>query len=150
MSIIESLIKGLMDHDDKKAYECLKELEEESRSTSKVYPFFDTFIKMLSSDNSYIRTRGLVLIAVNAKWDSNNKIDEIIDKYLKYTTDEKPITARQCIKLLPTIVRYKPNLKNHIENTLHYIDLSKYKENMQALIIKDIQKALDDIYRIEE
>lgn len=142
---IEDLIIGLKDHDDKKAYECLKKLEEKSSHFPIVYTFFDTFVEMLDSDNSYIRTRGLLLIAVNAKWDVDNKIDEIIDKYLKCTTDEKPITARQCIKLLPAIVKYKPNLKNHIENTLHYIDLSKYKENMQALIMKDIQKALDDI-----
>ena len=62
------------------------------------------------SDNSYIRTRGLLLIAVNAKWDAGNKIDEIIDKYLKCTTDEKPITARRCIKLLPAIVKYRQRL----------------------------------------
>ena len=33
--------------------------------------------EMLDSDNPYIRTRGLLLISANAKWDSDNKIDEI-------------------------------------------------------------------------
>ena len=33
---------------------------------------------MLDSDNSYIRTRGLVLLACHAKWDVDYKIDELI------------------------------------------------------------------------
>ena len=100
---------------------------------------------MLDSKNSYIRTRAILLIAANAKWDIDNKIDEIIGRYLKCITDEKPITARQCIKVLPIIAKYKPDLKNDIENALRNINLLKYKENMQALITKDIQRALVDI-----
>lgn len=145
VSNIQDLINGLMNHDDKKAYNCLKQLKERCSYSSEVYSFFDTFAEMLNSDNSYIRTRGLLLIAANAKWDVNNKIDEIIDKYLKCVTDEKPITARQCIKVLPVIAKHKPYLRKDIENVLRYINLSKHKESMQALIIKDIQKTLDDM-----
>ncbi len=47
------------------------------------------------------------MIAYNAKWDKDNKIDEIIDKYLKHIQDVKSITARQCIKLLPMIAKRK-------------------------------------------
>lgn len=53
----------------------------------------------MDSDNSYIRTRGLTLIAYNAKWDEDNKIDKIIDEYLKRIEDVEPITARQCIRI---------------------------------------------------
>ncbi len=60
------------------------------------------------------RTRRLTLIAYNAKWDKDNKIDEIIDEYLKHIEDVKPITARQCIKLLPMIAKNKPELKEDI------------------------------------
>lgn len=77
------------------AYKALKILQKESEHTDHVYPFLDT---MLDSSQSYIRTRALILIACNAKWDRENKIDKIIDQYLDYITDEKPITARQCIK----------------------------------------------------
>lgn len=44
---MEDLINGLMDQDDKKAYECLKKLEEISNQSSKVYRFFDAFVEML-------------------------------------------------------------------------------------------------------
>lgn len=69
----------------------------------------DRLNDMLDNDNSYIRTRGLILLAYNAKWDKDYKMNEIIDKYLKHITDVKPITARQCIELLPIIARYKRN-----------------------------------------
>lgn len=143
MSNIQDLINGLTDHDDKKAYECLRKLEERSCQSSIVYPFFDTFVEMLDSDNSYVRTRAFLLITANAKWDIDNRIDEIIQRFLECSTDDKPTTARQCIKVLPTIAKYKPHLKRDIENSLRHINLSKYKESMQTLIIKDIQKVLE-------
>lgn len=67
MSNIEDLINGLMNLDDRKAYACLKKLEERSNQSPIVYPFFNAFAEMLESDNSYIRTRGILLIAANAK-----------------------------------------------------------------------------------
>ena len=103
---------------------------------------------MLDSDNSYIRTRGLTLLAYNAKWDEDYKIDEIIDKHLKHITDVKPITARQCIKLLPVIVKYKPELKNDILYALYKANVSVYDDSMQPLVYKDIQKVLKEIQKL--
>ncbi len=95
-----------------------------------------------------IRTRGLTLIAYNARWDRDNKIDEIIDGYLKHITDVKPITARQCIKLLPMIAKDKPELRNDICSALERADISFYDDSMQPLVYKDIQKALKEIQKL--
>lgn len=129
------------------AYKALKILQEESEHTDQVYPFLDIMIDMLDSSQSYIRTRALILIACNAKWDRENKIDKIIDQYLDHITDEKPITVRQCIKQLPMLARYKPELKETILFALHSADVDRYDESMQALIIKDIQKAVKEIQK---
>lgn len=120
-------------------------LQKESEERNCVYPYMHRLSDMLDSENSYIRTRGLTLLAYNAKWDKDNKIDEIIDKYLKHITDIKPITARQCIKLLPIIAEYKPELKNDILSALHKANISIYGDSMQSLVHKDIQKALNEI-----
>lgn len=72
----------------------------------------------------------------------------MIDKYLKHITDVKPITARQCIKLLPTIAKYKPELKNEILSALNKADICIYDDSMQPLVYKDIQKALKEIQRL--
>lgn len=138
----------LFDKNNKMAYKALQELQKECGETDKVYLYMDRLSDMLDSDNSYIRTRGLTLIAYNAKWDKDCKIDEVIDKYLKHITDVKPITARQCIKLLPMIAKDKPELRNDICSALQRADISFYDDSMQPLVYKDIQKTLKDIQKL--
>ena len=145
MSNIQKLVDGLKDKNDKYAYQCLKQLESESINSDAVYAYFDIFAAMLDDANSYIRTRGILLIAANANWDKDYKIDEIIDSYLKHIMDDKPITARQTVKALPTIAKYKPDLINDIANALRKANPQIYKSSMQSLVYKDIQEALKEI-----
>ncbi len=135
----------LFNKNNKVAYRALQKLQKESVETNCVYPYMDKLSDMLDSDNSYIRTRGLTLLAYNVKWDKDYKIDEIIDKYLRHITDVKPITARQCIKLLPIIAKYKSELRNDIVFALHKANICIYDDSMQPLVRKDIQKALKEI-----
>ena len=79
MDDITRLVNGLFDKNHNIAYKHFKELESASGQDNRAYRFFDIFADMLDSDNAYIRTRGLFLISANAKWDEDNKIDEIID-----------------------------------------------------------------------
>lgn len=137
----------LFDKNNKAAYKALLDLQKESEETNSVYPYMDRLSDMLDSDNSYICTRGLTLIAYNAKWDKDYKIDGIIDQYLQHITDVKPITARQCIKLLPLVARYKPELKNEIISALHKANICIYGDSMQPLVYKDIQQALKELQK---
>lgn len=148
MTDLKKLVDGLVDKDNKQAYECLKLLEQASLKSAEVYPFFDQFVDMLDDSNSYIRTRGIILIAANAKWDIDFKLDEIIDLLLRHIADDKPIMARQCIKILPSVVKYKPDLKADIEKALNLASPSRYKDSMQSLVSKDIQQALQEIQRL--
>lgn len=116
-----------------------------SEQSNKVYKYFDVFVNMLHNSNSYIRMRGFLLISVNAKWDEDYRIDEIIDEYLKCIRDVKPIIVRQCIKTLPTLAGHKPELKDEIINALHRIDVSIYADSMQSLVYKDIRESLAKI-----
>lgn len=147
MNIAETF-ELLFDKNNKVAYKALQELQKESEKTDHVYPYMDRLSDMLDSGNSYIRTRGLILIAYNAKWDKDYKIDEVIDDYLKHITDVKPITARQCIRLLPVIAENKLELKNDILSALQKADISFYDDSMQPLVYKDIQKALKKIQKL--
>lgn len=145
---IEETFELLFDKNNNTAYKALQELQKESGKTDCIYSYMDRLSDMLDSDNSYIRTRGLTLLAYNAKWDKDCKIDEIIDKYLKHITDVRPITARQCIKLLPIVARHKPELKSDIVSALHKANISIYDDSMQPLVYKDIQKALKEIQKL--
>ena len=145
---IEETFALIFDKNNNIAYKALQELQKESDESDKVYCYMDKLADMINSDNSYIRTRGLTLIAYNAKWDNDNKIDEIIDEYLKHIEDVKPITARQCIKLLPMIAKNKPELKDDIVFALQRADISIYAESMRSLVYKDIQNSLAEIEKL--
>ena len=120
----------------------------ECEESDRVYCYMNKLADMIDNDNSYIRTRGLTLIACNAKWDKDDKIHEIIDEYLKHIEDVKPITAGQCIKLLPMIAKNKPELKCDIVSSLQKADISIYADSMQSLVYKDIQSSLAEIEKL--
>lgn len=145
---IEETFELLFDKNNNVAYKALQKLQKESEETDCVYPYIDRLSDMLESDNSYIRIRGMTLLAYNAKWDKEHKIDEVIDKYLKHITDVKPVTARQCIKLLPIVAKYKPELKSDILSALHKANISVYNDSMRPLVYKDIQRALKEIQKL--
>ena len=138
----EELLELLVSRNNSQAYQALKVLEEMSAESDCLYPYMDTLIAMTSSDNSYVRTRGLALIAHNAKWDVGGKIDGIIDGYLEHVTDEKPICARQCIKLLPLLAEAKPALVPKIVSALRDANVARYPDSMRPLVQKDIRNSL--------
>ena len=141
---MEELIQDLYNSDNKIAYNALNILVKLSEKNNTVYKYFDTFAEMLDNANSYIRTRGIILISNNVKWD-NNKIIEIIDKFLLHIEDTKPITSRQCIKSLDKIIKYKKELIPLIKKKLLEINYLQYNSNMQSLISKDVEKILNII-----
>ena len=142
---IDRQIELLCSKNNDEAYQALKTLEEASEQTERVYPYMNRFVEMMDHANSYVRSRGLLLIASNAKWDVDFKIDEVFDDYLKHVTDAKPITARQCIKSLPTFALHKPYLVEDIVIALEKADVSAYPDSMRSLIDQDIRKALSEL-----
>lgn len=147
---ISETFEMLFDNNNSTAYKALKELQSESEANDRVYPYFDRMTEMLDSENSYIRTRGLTLIAYNVRWDKAHKIDRAIDRYLEHINDEKPITARQCIKLLPVIAGSRPELIDVILSALSRADISAYESTMRPLIEKDIRNAAGKIEKYKK
>lgn len=148
MERIEELVEGLRDRDHNRAYGCLKALLARSERDSGVYLYFSVFAEMLEDPNALVRNRAIALIAANAKWDEDNRLDEIIHRYLTHVMDPKPVTARQCIQSLPTIARYKPELKEDIVAALRRADPARYPDSMGPLVTKDMQNSLRDLERL--
>lgn len=145
---MDEQIALLYEKDANKAYQAMLILKKYSQDTDILYPYMDQFISMLQSKHSYVRTRGLVLVAANTKWDTKHKVEAIIDDYKKYIVDNKPITARKCIQTLPIIVKAKPKLKQKVLHMLQTADMTKYANTMQPLLKKDIYKAVQDIEKM--
>ena len=142
---MQELIEKLTSNDDKYACAIADRIISESQNNSKWYEYFDDFASLINHPKSLVRNRVLYIIAANAQWDYENRFDVILSEYLSHITDEKPITARQCIKALVQVGKAKPQYIPIIINHLHSADLSKYKDSMRPLIEKDIaetEKAL--------
>ena len=146
------LVAALTVKPQKAAHGAFQALMERSLASDEAYPYFDSFLQMMGSGNSYVRNRGLMLAARNARWDREGKLDRAIDAYLAHIGDEKPITARQCIQALPDILPYKRALRPKIRAALANADFSHYPDSMAPLLLKDainVLKALDQIEKRE-
>ena len=93
---------------------------------------------MLHHPKSYVRNRVLHILAANVPWDVENRFDEVLPDFLAHITDEKPITARQCIQALAQVGTANRKYIPTILSALEEADLSKYKGSMRPLIEKDI------------
>ncbi len=142
MDELDEAVRGLYSKDTKAAYACFLRLKAESEAGNGVYRFWDEFSVMMDSENSYVRTRGLLLIAANAAWDTEHKMDGVLARYLEHVSDEKPITARQCIQALKGVVSARRDLIPQIREALENADTGKYNANMRPLIERDIAGVL--------
>ena len=136
----ENLITNLTSKDDKYACAIADKIISESQDTDEWYGYFDTFASLLNHPKSLVRNRALHILAANAQWDDNNRFDTILSEYLSHITDEKPITARQCIKALAQVGMAKPQYIPRILSCFHGADLLKYKDSMRPLIEKDMEE----------
>ena len=134
----ENMIKNLTAKYDKYACALSDKIILESKETNEWYEYFDDFASLLEHPKSLVRNRALHILAANAQWDEENHFDEVISDFLTHITDEKPITARQCVKALAQVGMAKPQYIPMILSALHGADLSKYKDSMRPLIEKDM------------
>ncbi|MGN0551871.1 MAG: SufBD protein [Oscillospiraceae bacterium] len=138
----ENVIENLTSKNDKFACAYADKIISESQETDEWYEYFDDFASLLEHPKSLVRNRVLYILAANARWDEKNRFDTVIFDFLSHITDEKPITARQCIKALVQVGMAKPQYIPMILSSLQNADLSKYKDSMRPLIEKDIAETI--------
>jgi len=137
---VQEIISMLTAKDDKYACAIAEKIISESLDTDEWYEYFNTFASLLNHPKSLVRNRVLHILAANAQWDDENRFDAILDDYLAHVTDEKPITARQCIKALTQVGKAKPQYIPRIIGCFRCADLSKYKDSMRPLIEQDMDE----------
>ncbi len=146
----KELIDNLLSNDDKIRYPSFLILQFRSENNDDIFPYWNNFINMLKSDNSYFKTIGLKLIAINTKWDSNNKTKDIIDKYLSFCDDEKLITARLSIQGLHNIINgsnFNKEICDKIVKKLISIDINKRPSTNLKVMTTDIANILIEIQK---
>jgi len=136
----ENIVTLLTAKDDKYACAVADKIIAESKETDEWYEYFDDFASLLDHPKSLVRNRVLYILAANAQWDEENRFEQILSDFLAHITDEKPITARQCIKALVQVGLAKPQYIPRILSSFRNADLSKYQDSMRPLIEKDMEE----------
>ena len=134
----ENIVQKLTSKDDKYACAFADRIVAESHDTDEWYEYFEDVASLLDHPKSLVRNRALYILAANAQWDEENRFDLILPDYLKHITDEKPITARQCVKALAQVGLARPQYIPQILSALRSADLSQYKDSMRPLIERDM------------
>lgn len=129
--------------DNKTAYECVKEIRAASAASDEYYRSFDFFASLLSSEKTYVRTRGFILCCAQARWDTEGKIRDAFPSMRLLLNDEKPTAVRQCLAALKNVVIYRDELSDMIRQAVSDIDISRYRDSMAPLIKKDVEVILE-------
>ena len=136
---MEEILRKLTDKNDKTAYEFAKQLGVESVESDCYLAMIPMFAELLQDKSSYVRTRAFVLICNQARWANDGQLAVVFDRMLLLLNDPKPTVVRQCLNALHEVALFRPELSDKIENALAEMDVSKYKDSMSPLILKDVE-----------
>lgn len=137
---IKLLLDKLQDTNDELAYAAAKEIAAESEFSDKYYKYIPDFVKLLNHKKSYIRTRALIIICSQARWDDQGIIAQYLSQILNLIHDDKPTVVRQSLNAIKEIIVFRPELCDTVSSEVDKIDLLKYRESMSSLIQKDIDE----------
>lgn len=139
---ISALVELLSDKNDKIRYQAFLLLQCRSQFFDDVYGFWEVFRQKLKDNNSYQRSIGIMLMAENARWDTEDKTEAALEDCRELLRDDKPITVRQSIQSLGKIAEAKPKLNEKTAAMLMAVDLPDIKETMRKSVLFDILNVL--------
>jgi hypothetical protein len=133
--LLIEVVKGLTSDKPPIKYKCGKALMILSKENPKViYPKWDDFIKLLKSDNTFMKSIGINIIANLTRVDTKNKFDKIFDRFYRLLDDESMITASNIAGLSGVIALAKPKLQTKITNRLMSIDKTHHSLECRNII----------------
>jgi hypothetical protein len=126
--LLAELIEGLQSDKAQTRYGCEKVLRAISEQRPDVlYPYFDSFVKMLDSANSFLKWGAIITIGNLASLDSENKFEKIYAKYFAPVHGPVMITAANIIESASKIALAKPHLREKITKEILKVNNAKYQ-----------------------
>lgn len=132
------LLQTLELPDTAAAYAALLELEQISEQSNALYPLTAQFAEMVQNPKYTVKIRGFRLFCKQARWDTDNLIDENFDAAACILYDPRPTAVRQALAALYEIVKFKPLLRGRVREAIGKIEITKYAHSMSPLLLRDI------------
>jgi hypothetical protein len=89
-------------------------------------PHFEVFIRMLDSDNSFLKWGAIMTVANLAAVDRENRFQSIFRKYYAPIGGPVMVTAANIIGSSATIVRARPELADSITKEILKVEKARY------------------------
>jgi len=112
-----------------------------------LYFYWDYFIELLGSTNTYHKIPAIITIANLTKVDSEQKFEQIMDKYYDLLDDNSIVTTRDIAQNLGTIAKAKPNIESIITQKLLEIDNTHHDPKRLDLVKGDIVDSFKKYYK---
>ena len=126
--LIPKVLEGLGAKKAGVKYGCAKVLRIISEQQPKaLYPYIDSFIDLLDSDNKIMNWEGIHVIGNLAGVDEENRIDRILDKYLAPISGPVMITAANAIGGAAKIASAKPHLAERVATEMLKVEHAEYQ-----------------------
>ncbi|HUS70144.1 MAG TPA: hypothetical protein VM075_05115 [Anaerolineae bacterium] len=132
---LSELVEALSDKQERVGYNCLRALLLVADERPELlYPHWHVFVKLLASENTYFKLRGVNLIAAIIGADTENRFEQIFDRYYDLLDDKSVITASYIAGNSGKIARAKPGLQSRITRRLLSIDETHHPPERRDLI----------------
>jgi len=112
----------------KYAYEKVLRLVSE-REPELVYPWFDVFVALLDSDNSFLKWGAIMTVANLATVDAENKFEAIFRKYYAPIKGPTMVAAANIIGSSARIARAQPELTQRIAGEILKVEKARYERH---------------------
>jgi hypothetical protein len=126
--LLPEVFAGLIGERARLKYGSLKVLRVISeKAPMALYPEFDRFAAMLDDENVILRWGASIIIGNLAAVDSQDKIDRLLDRFLRPISGHNMITAANIIGASAKIARAKPHLADKIVRALLEVEDAIYQ-----------------------
>ena len=145
---LSELVEGLSDKRERVGYNCLRALLlVADEHPELLYPHWQSFVELLGSGNTYFKLRGANLVAAVIDADSENRFEQIFDRYYDLLDDKSVIMASYIAGNSGKIARAKPGLQGRITNRLLSIDETHHRPERRDLIKSHALEALGEFFQ---
>ena len=96
-----------------------------------IYPHFNTFAKLLDSENNILKWGAIITISNLASVDTDNAFEKIFEKYFSSITEKNMITASNIIKNAWKIALAKPESAEGITQEILKAEKTSYENKGQ-------------------
>lgn len=133
--ILSELLDNLKIKEETVRYNSSKVLNLISLKNPEVlYPQWDYFVELLLSGHTYWKLSVIPVIANLTGVDTENKFDDVFDKFFGLLNDKSMITAAWIAANSGKIAKAKPDLQTRITGTLLSIDMTHHDPERKDLI----------------